>query len=259
MKLNYISNYSPHKPKDFRNRMSIALLQAERHRINPNQYLHLISALHAIHKKTDADKELPANFHKMHLSAEEGLNHALGEKFLKPLFQMMDKYGDFKPGMKAVIPFGGPGSMAVYLSQKGIPSISGDINYKEGTLYGTSEQRLASLKKNPYANADLIELQYWDATKLPLGDKSQDLMIINPPYGIECKLFNNKKERPEALLLNSLKEAKRVLKDSAVAYLFWPSDYMKDILEIRKDFDLKEEIIQGNNLRLSLVRLKKHE
>ena len=201
------------------------------------------------------------NFHRIHLSPEEGVGHALSHKFLSELVKQIKSNDDFKNGDTAIIPFGGPGSMAVYLSHEGIRSLSGDINYKAGTLYGTAEDRLIKSATNPKAKVKLMQFQEWDATQLPLTNDSQSLMIINPPYGIECNLFSNSahQESPKQLLLDSLKEAHRVLKSKGVAYLFWPSKKMNNIKKtIEPNFNLSNEtIIKGNNLELSLIRLEK--
>jgi hypothetical protein len=201
------------------------------------------------------------NFHRAHLSSEEGVGHTLSHKFLCELVkQIKSNNDDFKDGT-AIIPFGGPGSMAVYLSNEGISSLSGDINYKAGTLYGTAEERLQRSATNPKAKVELMKFQEWDATQLPLASDSQSLMIINPPYGIKCHLFSSlaNKESPEQLLLNSLKEAHRVLKPKGVTYIFWPSQKINNIKKIiEPNFNLSNEtIISGNNLELSLIRLEK--
>jgi DNA modification methylase len=201
------------------------------------------------------------NFHRAHLSSKEGVNHALSHKFLRELVQQIKANNDFKNDDTAIIPFGGPGSMAVYLSNEGIRTLSGDINYKAGTPYGTAEERLGKSATNPKAKVELMKFQEWDATQLPLASDSQSLMIINPPYGIKCNLFSNPahQESPERLLLDSLEEAHRVLKAKGVVYLFWPSEKINNIKKIiEPNFNLSNEtIISGNNLKLSLTRLEK--
>lgn len=214
-------------------------------------------ALHSPYRKT---VNQPENFHRTHLSSEEGVNHALSHKFLRELVQQIKANNDFKNDDTAIIPFGGPGSMAVYLSNEGIRTLSGDINYKLGTAYGTAEERLRKSATNPKAKVDLMQFEKWDATQLPLASDSESLMIINPPYGIKCHLFSlANKESPEQLLLNSLQEAHRVLKSKGVAYLFWPSEKINNIkIIIEPNFNLSNEtIIKGNNLELSLIRLEK--
>ncbi|MBU6197289.1 MAG: hypothetical protein KGO93_06980 [Cyanobacteria bacterium REEB446] len=200
------------------------------------------------------------NFHRTHLSSEEGVNHALSHKFLRELVKQIKSNDDFKNGDTAIIPFGGPGSMAVYLSNEGIRTLSGDINYKAGTPYGTAEERLKKSATNPRAKIELMQFKKWDATQLPLANKSQSLMIINPPYGIKCNLFSNSahQESPEQLLLDSLEEAHRVLKAKGIVYLFWPSEKINNIKKIiQPNFNLSNEtIIPGNTLELSLIRLE---
>ncbi|MFM7458865.1 MAG: hypothetical protein ACKO3R_09460, partial [bacterium] len=95
------------------------------------------------------------NFHRAHLSSQEGVNHALSHKFLRELVEQIKFNNDFQNGTTAIIPFGGPGSMAVYLSSKGIRTLSGDINYKAGTLYGTAKERLERSATNPEAKVEL--------------------------------------------------------------------------------------------------------
>lgn len=214
-------------------------------------------ALHSPYRKT---VNQPENFHRAHLNSYEGVGHALSHKFLRELVEQIKANNDFQIDSTAIIPFGGPGSMAVYLSHEGIRSLSGDINYKADTLYGTAEERLRKSATNPKAKVELMQFQEWDATQLPLASDSESLMIINPPYGIKCHLFSlANKESPEQLLLNSLQEAHRVLKSKGVAYLFWPSKKMNNIKKtIEPNFNLSNEtIIKGNNLELSLIRLEK--
>jgi hypothetical protein len=215
-------------------------------------------ALHSPYRKT---VNQPENFHRAHLSSEEGVNHALSHKFLQKLVQQIKANNDFKNDDTAIIPFGGPGSMAVYLSNEGIRTLSGDINYKLGTPYGTAEERLRKSGTNPKAKVELMKFQEWDATQLPLASDSQSLMIINPPYGIKCNLFSNSahQESPERLLLDSLEEAHRVLKAKGIVYIFWPNQEINNIKKIiEPNFNLsKETIISGNNLELSLIRLEK--
>jgi hypothetical protein len=201
------------------------------------------------------------NFHRAHLSLEEGVGHALSHKFLRELVQQIKANNDFQSDSTAIIPFGGPGSMAVYLSNEDIRTLSGDINYKPGTLYGTAEERLRKSATNPKAKIELMKFQEWDATQLPLASDSQSLMIINPPYGIKCNLFSSSanKESPERLLSDSLKEALRVLKTKGIVYIFWPNQEINNIKKIiEPNFNLSNEtIIPGNNLELSLIRLEK--
>ena len=214
-------------------------------------------ALHSPYRKT---VNQPENFHRAHLNSYEGVDHTLSHKFLQKLVQQIKANNDFKNDDTAIIPFGGPGSMAVYLSNEGIRTLSGDINYKLGTPYGTAEERLRKSATNTRAKIELMQFKEWDATQLPLADKSQSLMIINPPYGIKCNLFSNPahQESPERLLLDSLEEAHRVLKAKGVVYLFWPSKKINNIkIIIQPNFNLSNEtIIPGNNLELSLIRLE---
>ena len=225
--------------------------KAKRNQNYPKKYIN------ALHADTLTLTKIPNNFHKMHLNLNEGVTHTLGEKFLGPILQMIKSHGDYQANSEIIIPFGGPGSMAVYFSQKNMRTISGDINYKTGTLYGTSEERLIKTQQNPHAKPELIEFRYWDAKELPFQDQSKDLMIINPPYGIECKLLDEQ-EKPIELLLHSLEEANRVLKNHGVIYLVWPTKFMdEDLSQISQTFNVQEKVVQGNNIDISLIRLTK--
>ncbi len=128
---------------------------------------------------------LPHNFHKAHFPIDIQ-NYCLGDEKLTFILNEMKSNGDLKKDSILLLPFGGPGSAANFFDYNNVKTVSGDIEY--GKKYNFPEKQLSDFRKK--YNYVGVEQKFiiWDVMNLPVIEDKFQLALVNPPYGIRCKI-----------------------------------------------------------------------
>lgn len=213
------------------------------------------------------DAVLKKNIHKTALP-EDIQNYCLGGEKLSYILSTIIEKNDLSGNCLMMLPFGGPGSMTAFFSSLGIPTIAGDINYKQDGSYSPNNYVGEHHEKysEKFGISDIAPYIFvrWDARNLSLAKNSQDLALCNPPYGVECTLGSDGERGNLQLAIKTAKELGSILKTGGVAYYVFPQSWIDEFSDKINKTPFSIETISDNistaqntSLPLGLLRLSK--
>lgn len=198
---------------------------------------------------------IPKNFHKLHFPIEFQ-RYCLGDEKLNFILKEMYDNHDIEKGKLLLLPFGGPGSATNFFDFHKISTVSGDIEYWR--KYKHPYKQLTEFRKK----YDYIGVQQkfiaWDVMNLSSTKNKFQLALVNPPFGVECKI----ETCAIKFAVDSFFEILHIMDRESVVYYVIPKNWVNDFLFMTKIISkckfIKKKLSSdpNSNFPLSLLRIE---